>query len=162
MAGMYTSCGPTGETAETSMPLKIVAAQGVKWGRQWSALSGWQLVFNNTRSKVWGPKRRSTCSQALFDNLHSVSDTFLEGKAAGFTWRSIMHVKANSEFSAAINNVLEDAVNFKTKLSVCTFTLLELIRCLNERNECSWAQARERLFPIITKGNQCWRCLPWF
>lgn len=73
------------DCAKTLIPLELGVAQGVKWGKHRPFPSRWQLLSKDIRSKVWGPKRRSTGSQALSDNIQLISVTFLEGKSAGFS-----------------------------------------------------------------------------
>ena len=56
---------------------------------------------------MWGPQRRSTCSQALFDNLQSVSDQLREERSAGFSPDGTEIV-----FPAGTKNVFKNTVNF--------------------------------------------------
>ena len=72
------------EWARTLIPLDSGVAQGVKWGKCRPTLLRWQLLPKDMRSNVWSPKRCSTWSQALFDNMQSVPDRLREGRSAGF------------------------------------------------------------------------------
>ena len=74
----------------------------------------WQLLSKDMRSNVWGPKRRSTCSQALIDNIQSASDHAASGREISriSTWRNIVNIKAEIVFAAGTKNVFKNAVNF--------------------------------------------------
>ena len=60
------------EWAKTLIPVDSGVIQGVQWGKCRPTLLHWQLISKDMRSNVWGPKRRLTLCQALFDNIQSV------------------------------------------------------------------------------------------
>ena len=85
MAGIHTSCGPKAETVQNINPARTRSCTRCEVGQVLAcSIVLTTLLSKYIRSKVWGPKRRSTCPQALFDNIQSMSETFQEEKSAGF------------------------------------------------------------------------------